>query len=61
MPMTESCMAMIYIHSYECASRRKNSYEVSKEKRMWVGRLKDLITYGWQIKDKIEIERYLKI
>lgn len=51
MPMTESCMAMIYIHSYECASRRKNSYEVSKEKRMWVGRLKDLITYGWQIKN----------
>lgn len=61
MPMTESCMAMIYIHIYECTSRRKNSYEVSKEKRMWVGRLKDLITYGWQIKDKIEIERYLKI
>ena len=38
-------------HIKTSISRRKNSYEVSKEKRMWVGRLKDLITYGWQIKN----------
>ena len=37
-------MTMIYVHSYERVSRRKNTYEVSKEKRMWVGRLKDIIT-----------------